>query len=121
MRWGRSVRPDTSTVSACAGHDVPRAPTAMTRSPSMTTTESGTGDAPVPSMSVAPIRTCMTDLPSGECDGGSAVSRQYSSAERTIGPVGIAGADARPGAALARTLPDPGAGGDVGVEPQPTQ
>src|SRR5262249_30650223 len=60
---GRSVRPDRSIRSAWAGHVTPaRAPAATIRSPSTTTAAFGTGDAPVPSMRVAPSSTCMIDL-----------------------------------------------------------
>jgi hypothetical protein len=52
------VRPRTSMTSASFGHEIaPRAPTALMRSPSMTTAASGTGAAPVPSISVAPVKT----------------------------------------------------------------
>src|SRR5512132_2179489 len=63
MRPGSRVRPATSITWASAGQASPRrGPAAMMRSPSMTTAASGTGAAPVPSMSVAPVRTSVMAL-----------------------------------------------------------
>src|SRR6185436_975189 len=63
MRPGSRVRPATSMTCASAGQASPRrGPAAMMRSPSMTTAASGTGAAPVPSMSVAPVRTSVMAL-----------------------------------------------------------
>src|SRR6185295_4843743 len=63
MRPGSRVRPATSITCASAGQPSPRrGPAAMMRSPSMTTAASGTGAAPVPSMSVAPVRTSVMAL-----------------------------------------------------------
>src|SRR5580765_8905285 len=63
MSPGSRVRPATSITCASAGQASPRrGPAAMMRSPAMTTTASGTGAAPVPSMSVAPVRTSVISL-----------------------------------------------------------
>src|SRR5436309_3226092 len=79
MRPGRSVRPDRSMTSAWAGQAVPaRPPSAAIRSPSMTTAASGMGGAPVPSMRVAPSRTCMLTVLSG-AGGEPGGARPYSS------------------------------------------
>src|SRR5437899_10768081 len=65
MSPGMIVRPRTSMTSASCGHEsAPRAPAATTRSPSTTTTASGTGAAPVPSISVAPVNTRIIAQPS---------------------------------------------------------
>src|SRR5262245_11806994 len=116
MSPGMMVRPRTSTTSASPGHEsAPRAPAAVTRSPSTMTAASATGAAPVPSMSVAPVNTRIIGPPSTRAPSRSwplllACERFYcgrpgSCANRDASEVGVT--DVRAEAAWGRYLAAP--------------
>src|SRR5262245_20149411 len=84
MSPGNNVNPGRSMSEASGRQEIDaRGPAATIRSPSMTTAASGTGDAPVPSISVAPSRTCMACL-AFSCDVAAALDGRGVASVRTV-------------------------------------